>query len=239
MDKIFLTAEWKNLVMANYEVDPVILHPYLPAFTELDFFNGKCYVSLVGFMFEKVKIKGFSIPFHTHFPEVNLRFYVKHTGADGTVKRGVVFISEIVPKPAIAWVANLLYKEKYASASMQYVINRSTDGYVFDYYWKWKGKRNKLSATVQHTPMPMVDGSKEQFIFEHYYGFAKAGKGVTNQYTVAHPRWNIYPVTGSAIECDFEKLYGAAFSSLTNAVPGSVFVAAGSEVLIREKKLLR
>ncbi len=70
----FLTAEWNNLIMANYIIDPVILLPYLPPKTELDFYHGECYVSLIGFMFEQTKMLGMRIPFHINFEEVNLRF---------------------------------------------------------------------------------------------------------------------------------------------------------------------
>ena len=238
MSKIFLTASWRNLIMANYEIDPAILMPWLPAFTELDDYEGKYYVSLVGFMFEKVKIKGISIPFHTRFPEVNLRFYVKHTGKDGSMKRGVVFISEIVPKPAIAWVANTLYKEKYAAAAMKYVMAPVADGYRFDYHFKWKRRNNLISATVQNALQPMTSGSKQAFIFEHYYGFARSNAAVTNQYTVEHPSWQIYPVTSYHIDCNFESLYGKEFAFLDDSQPASVFVAAGSDVVIREKVVL-
>src|ERR1700712_487644 len=143
--KIFLTAEWKNLIMANYAVDPMVLQPYLPAHTELDSFNGKYYVSLVGFIFEKVKIKGISIPFHTNFPEINLRFYVKHTDKDGNIKRGVVFISEIVPRAAIAWVANNIYKEKYVATAMKHSVSISDKELELNYSWHWKDKDNLTS----------------------------------------------------------------------------------------------
>ena len=47
----FLKAEWRKLALANYSIDPSILQKYVPAGTELDLWNGNCYVSLVGFMF--------------------------------------------------------------------------------------------------------------------------------------------------------------------------------------------
>lgn len=53
MASTFLQAEWRKLAMANYAVDQKILQPYLPNKTEFDFWNGTCYVSLVGFMFTK------------------------------------------------------------------------------------------------------------------------------------------------------------------------------------------
>ena len=59
----FLTAEWNNLAMINYVIDPKILEKYVPAGTELDFFEGKCYVSFIGFLFENVKVLGLKFPF--------------------------------------------------------------------------------------------------------------------------------------------------------------------------------
>ena len=110
----FLTAEWRRLVFLNYRIDPAVLQPFVPAHTELDIWNGTCYVSLVGFMFLDTRVKGIQIPFHVDFEEINLRFYVRRNDPALGPKRGVVFVSEIVPKPAIAWVANGIYKEHYS-----------------------------------------------------------------------------------------------------------------------------
>src|SRR5262249_31152496 len=115
----FLKAEWRKLAMANYAIDKNILTPSIPAKTELDLWNDTCYVSLVGFMFLNTSIKGFKIPFHINFEEVNLRFYVRYQ--DGTEwKRGVVFIKEIVPKPALTFVANTAYGEHYETMRMDH-----------------------------------------------------------------------------------------------------------------------
>jgi uncharacterized protein len=89
--KPFLSAEWRNLIMINYEVNEEILLPYLPAKTELDSFNNKFYVSLVAFHFLDTKVKGISLPFHRNFEEINLRFYVKYKEGN-EYKRGVVSI---------------------------------------------------------------------------------------------------------------------------------------------------
>ena len=47
--KPFLTARWIHLAMLNYEVDPAILAPHVPAGTELDPWQGDMLVSMVGF----------------------------------------------------------------------------------------------------------------------------------------------------------------------------------------------
>src|SRR5262249_15564072 len=121
-EKVFLSAEWLYLILLNYSVTPELLQPYVPAGTGLGSFEGKTYLSLVGFRFCKTKLWGkLSIPFHTDFEEINLRFYV-HRNADGEPRRGVVFIKEIVPKPAIALTARLFYGENYVSHPMNHRI---------------------------------------------------------------------------------------------------------------------
>jgi uncharacterized protein len=234
--KVFLTAEWRKLIMANYTIDRTLLLPYVPAHTELDEFNGQCYVSLVGFLFRDVKVKGISIPWHRHFPEVNLRFYVKHF--DGHQwKRGVVFISEIVPKPAITWVANTLYKEHYSTLPMQYSWESNTGQCAISYQWKKKSKWNRIAVTTGPAPQPLPSGSEAEFITEHFWGYARAGKR-TAEYEVAHPRWDIYPVHQYSVECDFATLYGDRFSFLQDQSPASVFLAEGSAIRVFDKQLI-
>ena len=100
--------------MLNYEIEPSVLEPFVPAGTELDRWQGKTFVSMVGFMFMHTRILGITIPFHSNFEEVNLRFYVRRKGPDGW-RRGVVFIKELVPRRAIAWTARTFYNENYVA----------------------------------------------------------------------------------------------------------------------------
>jgi uncharacterized protein len=237
MPNKFLTAEWNNLIMANYVIDPKILEPYLPPKTELDFFNGVCYVSLIGFMFEKTKILGLTFPFHINFEEVNLRFYVRVKHGN-TWKRGAVFIKEIVPKIAITLVANTLYREKYVTLPMSHFHKETENEINLGYHWKFKGVWNKLEATTEKNSYPMIEGSKEQFIAEHYWGYSKYSETTTFEYGVEHPSWQIHKVKSYKIECDFEKLYGQQFAFLNENQADSVFMAKGSAVSILHKKNL-
>jgi uncharacterized protein len=234
--KKFITAEWRKLIMANYEIDPGILKKYIPSKTELDTYNNKHYVSLVGFMFLNTKLKGVSIPFHSNFPEVNLRFYVKHK-AGNDWKRGVVFINEFVPKPAITFVANSLFKEKYVTYPMKHKWEL-TDRNLIGYHWKKNNKWNNLEVTASLDSHELRPGSKEEFITEHYWGYSSVDQNRTNEYQVEHPRWNIYPVENYTIGCDFAELYGNEFEFLNKSQPGSIFLAEGSAVSIYSKKVL-
>jgi len=232
----FLTAEWRKLIMANYEIDPGILKKYIPAGTELDTWNDKYYVSLVGFMFLKTKLGGITIPFHSNFPEVNLRFYVRYkSGKDW--KRGVVFINEFVPKPAITFVANHLYKERYVTCTMKHKWEIGKQ-LIVGYYWKKNNKWNELEVTANSKLNEIKQGSKEEFITEHYWGYSAVDKNKTGEYEVAHPRWDIYPIEDHKIDCDFKQSYGNDFDILDHLQPASVFLAEGSPVTIFTKKIL-
>lgn len=232
----FLTAEWRKLIMANYEIDPAILKKYIPAGTELDTWNNKYYVSLVGFMFLKTKLRGVTIPFHSNFPEVNLRFYVRYRSGNDW-KRGVVFINEFVPKPAITFVANKLYKERYVTYQMKHKWEVK-DNLMIGYYWKKKSKWHMLEVTAQPNLYAFKADSKEEFITEHYWGYSSIDKHKTGEYQVDHPRWDIYPIEEYNIECDFGSLYGVDFAILNNTKPSSVFLAEGSLVSVFSKKII-
>ena len=237
MSSLFLTAEWKNLIMANYSVDPEILKSFLPAKTELDFFNEKTFVSLVGFQFNDTRIRKVRIPFHVNFLEVNLRFYVRHK--DGSEwKRGTVFISEIVPRAAITFVANTLYHENYRTMPMNHSLKVGKDETEVSYHWKQNKHWNSLEVIADSTTVPMNVGSEEEFIAEHYWGYSKQRNNITYEYGVGHPRWQVYPVRKYSIKADFAKLYGSKFAFLKDCVPSSVFFAEGSAISVYSKRKL-
>lgn len=237
MQPIFLTANWQNLIMANYVLPPSLLQSYLPPGTELDFYDGKCFVSLVGFIFADTKIMGVGIPFHRTFEEVNLRFYVRYE-EEGEWKRGTVFISEIVPKPAISFVANTLYGEHYSTRPMRHRWTKQDESLRIAYEWKHRGKWNRLSVEAEDRPQALVEGSEEQFIAEHYWGYTKRPGGGSSAYQVEHPSWETLPVQSYDIVCDGHSLYGPAFGEVLEQDPSSVFLAKGSAVSVRRGKQL-
>jgi len=227
----FLTAEWRKLAIANYSVDASMLLPYLPYKTELDSWNGNCYVSLVGFRFMNTKLKGFSIPFHRHFEEVNLRFYVRYKDATGW-KRGVTFIREIVPRHALTFVANTIYKEKYVTLPMKHEWNINDSKLSVAYSWKYKNYWNQFSVIADSRTHEIIPGSDEEFITEHYWGYAPLNTMTSSEYQVEHPRWQTYNVEQYSIDVQFDKLYGSAFSFLNFRKPDSVMLAEGSEIAV-------
>jgi uncharacterized protein len=236
---VFLSAEWRKLAIANYAVEPSLLASFLPKGTELDLWNNTCYVSLVGFLFLNTSLKGIKIPFHTDFEEVNLRFYVKRLDHDGT-KRGVVFIKEFVPKAALTFVANTFYGEHYQTVPMNHVMVNDAEKGTLKVGYNWKLKEwHSLSVTADAVPNDIIAGSEEEFITEHYWGYTKVGSTRTSEYAVEHPRWRVYQVKDYTIDVNFGKLYGDQFTFLNKLKPVSVFLAEGSEIIVREAKAVQ
>lgn len=236
MSNIFLTAEWRKLAMANYAVNRQLLLPFLPHNTEPDLWNNTCYVSLVGFMFQNVRVMGCKIPFHINFEEVNLRFYVRHKSGNEW-KRGVVFIKEIVPKKLITLVANTLYNEQYETMPMLHTWAEQEQGLVTEYKWKKKDWYS-FKTISEKEALPMAPGSEAEFITEHFWGYTKVTGEKTKEYGVEHPRWLVYPVNEYTIDVDFAALYGTAFGFLTTQQPVSVFLAEGSEIVVKKGRTI-
>jgi uncharacterized protein YqjF (DUF2071 family) len=242
-DRVFLTAEWRHLAMLNYEVDPTLLRPLIPSGTELDCWNEKSFISLVGFRFLSTKIFGLlPIPLHSDFDEVNLRFYVRRRVA-GELRRGVVFIREIVPRMAIAFVARTFYNERYVAYPMEHEIRHDRTRHVSVSY-RWRGDKargaslvraqpwNEIMVEAEGEPELPTEGSVEKFIAEHYWGYAAQPDGSSIEYRVTHPAWRVWQVRQASFAGDTEQLYGPDFASLLEGDPHSALVAEGSAVAV-------
>ncbi len=229
----FLAAEWRKLIMAQYEVAPEALTPYLPSGLELDLFEGRCFVSLVGFLFDHVRLKGIPVPGHTSFEEINLRFYVKRPNTpEGLPRRGVVFIREFVPRSAITWVARAFYEEPYSTMPTQHHIRTNDHTLFVEYGWKHHNRWQSVGVEAELTSQPMLPDSIEEFITEHYWGYTRRKDGSTSEYAVAHPRWQFYPIKRFDIDADFGELYGSLMAGMNPKLPAHVLLAEGGSVRV-------
>lgn len=232
---LFLKAEWENIIMVNYEIDPIHLQNYLPKGVELDLFENKCYISLVGFMFKNTKIFNLPIPKLGTFEEINLRFYVNRIEGD-KVKRGVVFINETIPYRLVAWVANKLYNEHYSVVPTKHHEIKNTNTNSIKFEWLNDLKWNSIEVAYTNELNQLKPNSLEEFIYEHYYGYTKVSDFKTEEYKLQHPSWLTHPVINYQIECDFQKMYGDDFNILNRTNPSAVFIAKGSKVGINWKR---
>jgi uncharacterized protein YqjF (DUF2071 family) len=233
MLKPFLTANWRYLAMLNFVADPKILQPLVPSETELDFHEGQTFLSVVGFLFLDTRVVGLPIPLHRDFEEVNLRFYVRRKSGNEW-RRGVVFVRELVPRPAIAIVARTFYGEPYSALPMRHSLEYK-DGRVFaEYQWR-RGKRwETLAMTATGEPQGAAQESHEEFITEHYWGYTARRSG-SSEYRVEHPRWRLWTAETTKFEADVATLYGPQFVEALAARPASAFIAEGSHVEVQRR----
>jgi uncharacterized protein len=219
--------------MLNFEVSPALLEPLVPGGVEIDRWRGRLFVSVVGFLFRDTRVLGVPVPWHRSFEEVNLRFYVRrHAGND--VRRGVVFVRELVPKRAIALVARMLYNEPYRAVPMRHRIESRAAGDVVEREFAWRVDDSwaRVFATTSGSPRALEPDSEEEFITEHYWGYTRQRDGGTIEYRVDHPRWNVWTATDARLEGHVASIYGEAFAAALTGAPASAFVADGSAVTV-------
>lgn len=238
----FLRATWRYLAMLNFEVPPALLRPRVPPGTELDDFEGVTLASVVGFRFLDTRVHGFAVPFHQNFDEVNLRFYVRRRADDGRWRRGVVFVRELVPRHAIAWVARWCYDEPYSAVPMRHEVEMTgavdgTPGRV-RYGWRLAGRWHELELLTRGRPAVPPPESEAGFIAEHYWGYTARRGGGCQEYQVAHPPWRVWSAASVRFDCDVRAVYGAAFAVCVAGAPQSAFLAEGSAVEVYPGKRL-
>ncbi|MBI1345180.1 DUF2071 domain-containing protein [bacterium] len=231
---VFLTAEWRHLLMLNYVVDPAILAPYVPQGTELDLWDGQALVSIVGFQFLDTRLLGWSIPGHRNFDEVNLRFYIRRWTTEGW-RRGVVFIKELAPRHAIVLVARGVYHENYEYASLTHTIcepSPDTPAGQVRYQWTYRGEQYAIQAVITASPQSLEIESLAEFITEHYWGYSRRPDGITLEYEVQHPPWKIWSADQFKFSGDVSRLYGGSFAPMLSVPPHSGLVAEGSAIQV-------
>ena len=231
----FLTARWLDLVLLNYRIPDELVTPLVPAGTRLDRFEGALLASVVGFRFADTRVRGIPIPFHRRFEEVNLRFYVAREAPGADPKRGVVFVRELVPRRAIAWIANLVYHEPYRRAAMGHRILRpgpTRPPTRVEYRWSLGHGWCRLGGDLVTPPAPLAPGSEAEFVTEHYWGYNRQRDGATMEYQVTHPRWTVAPLGDARLIGDVAGSYGDRWAAVLTGPPASAYYATGSAVAV-------
>ena len=218
--------------MLNYYVDRQLLASDVPRGCELDLFQDRCYISLVGFQFLDTRVMGVRIPFHVNFNEVNLRFYVRRLFG-GQWRRGVVFIREIVPRRLISWIANGLYQENYMTLPMRQRFSDPHDPVQVEYGWRFQSQWTRLwgeSLAGWNSPVDIEEGSEAEFLTEHYWGYTKVSQDKTKEYEVRHPSWQVWPLADFGLEGDISGLYPEFSDIMSRGKRFSALLGVGSAV---------
>jgi uncharacterized protein YqjF (DUF2071 family) len=230
----FLTARWSNLFLATYAVPQELLRPRLSPGLDLDLRDGQAFVSLVAFDFLGTRVLGVPWPGYRNFPEINLRFYVRHGD-----ERGVVFIREFVPRRLVAWLARVVYNEPYRATTMFSTVRETADNITVEHRLEWDGRVNTLRVKGGKPAYRPDPASVEHYFKEPgEWGFNTTRAGRSVRYLVHHPVWETYPVLEYCIDLDWKCVYGPEWGFLRDAQPYSTMLAAGSPVAVYPKGTL-
>ena len=235
----FLTARWEDLILVTYRIPADLLTSRIPPGLEAERLPddppGTAYISLVAFRFLDTKVKGLPVPLHRDFPEVNLRVYVRTIREPK--RRGVLFISELVPKPAITMIANLVYHEHYRTVPMETQIDNIGDAKRRHVLSIELGERtHKIACTGRLPATSVAADGLEDFFKEHTWGFGRDDEGGLVTYRVDHPVWNVFEAPELDLDVNFHELYGDPWSILDGAEPFHVMFAEGSEITVFDRE---
>ena len=236
MPRIFLTAEWRNLIIVSYHAPAELLAPHLPHGLEPELIDGAPTVSLVAFEFRNTRVFGVPWPGFVNFPEWNLRFYVQ--SREPTPRRGVVFIREFVQSRLIAGIARSLYNEPYAVAPFEHATRIADGNAASRYSIRVGGSEHTMEATASDRLTTPAPGSVENLLKEQTWGFGKRRDGRTLCYEVRHPEWRVYEATHTRVEVDWALLYGAEWGVMQTVRPFSSMLVEGSRVTVAAAEVL-
>jgi uncharacterized protein len=238
-ERPFITAEWTELAMLNFNVPAELIARIAPTGTEPDLFDGEAYLSVVRFMFRDARMFGLRFPGHSRFEEVNLRYYVRRE-VGGRVRRGVVFAQEIAPRPIVAAVARWVYNESYVTFPMRNDCRLAGPalgaGDRVAYEWRTGRRRacrwNCMGARVIAAPQLPAAGSVAEFVVEHYWAYVRGRDDSTWEYRVAHRRWRIAPAVEMVWDCDLAATYNTPQAKYLAGPPVMGMIADGSPVQV-------
>ncbi len=222
----FLTASWRRLATITWKVPDRVVAPLLPPGLELDRWHGSALASVLGFEFTDAAVLGVPAIGFRHFPEWNLRFYVRDLRTD---RRGITFVQEMIPRALVSTAARQLYGEPYAAVPYEYECREEAGGFVATHRVKAGGGAHAIRVKTSGTPWVPASGSFEHFLEQVSWGFRERG-GRRQAYRVEHAVWGIWPWCEIDLAARFEHLYGPDWAVLDAEKPVSKFVADGSPV---------
>lgn len=126
----------------------------------------------------------------------------------------------------------MIYNEPYLALPTSHVIeNGVNSGEIKFVTYAW-GRNNHLKLKTRGQAQPLLAGSEQEFITEHYWGYTAQRNGRTLEYQVEHPRWRVWDAESAELNCDIAGLYGDAFVPILKRAPSSALLAEGSAVRV-------
>ena len=110
-----MTQRWNDLLFLHYPLDPEMVRALVPEVLTLDTYQQRAWITVTPFWINHLRPPGVpSLPWFSHFSEVNVRTYVSYDG-----KPGIYFFSLDASNLSAVWGARVFYRLPYWQASMK------------------------------------------------------------------------------------------------------------------------
>ncbi len=110
-----MTQRWNDLLFLHYALEPELVRSVVPDVLTLDTYKQRAWVTVAPFWINHLRPPGVpSLPWFSHFNEINVRTYVTYDG-----KPGVYFFSLDASNLSAVWGARVFYRLPYWQAAMK------------------------------------------------------------------------------------------------------------------------
>ena len=232
-----ISARWRDVAILSWPIGDDCLVPFLPKSLVLDRWDGEAYISLVCLYVEGLRILELPV-WPRRFAEINLRFYVRPADRSD-VRKGVVFLKQLVPHRLIALGARCLFREPMSV--LPALMSRECDPGESPnsdpqrrlcYGWLNDGCAEGLRVTSGGSAYHANTGSLDEFLTARYWGYNRQSGGRVRTYRITRDAWSLVPVIDYTLDCDARSLCGAPFGDAVSERPASVLWATGSHARV-------
>ncbi len=182
---------WHDLLFAHWPIAPAAMRRAVPAALDLDTFDGQAWIGVVPFGMRDVRPRlAPSVPWLSHFLELNVRTYVRAPGG----QPGVYFFSLDAANPIAVAIARRWYRLPYFNARMS--MRRAGDWIE---YRSVRTHRGAAPATFfgRYRPAGPVyraqRGALDHWLTERYCLYAVGPKGEVYRGEIHHAPWPLQP----------------------------------------------
>lgn len=206
---------WHDLLFAHWPLPAEIVSALLPPGLTLDTYDGDAWLGVVPFRMSHVHPRYVtSVPWLSHFPELNVRTYVRVGD-----KPGVFFFSLDAGNPVAVFLARTLFYLPYFRARMDMATQpgghtvhyRSVRTHGDAFPARFEGSYGPIGETRQVTP-----GSFEYWLIERYALYSADRRGRIYRGEIHHQPW---PIQAAEAEISVNSLAQAAGLRLPDIPP--------------------
>lgn len=218
-----MKQRWHEVLFAHWSFPPDALRRLVPPQLQLDTFDGKAWVGLVSFRMSGIRLRGLpSMPWLSHFPELNLRTYVKvgdragvhFLSLDGDSRLAVVLARRWFHVPYYRAKISLYRQGDTVHCTCRRRHRRAPQA-------RFKGSYAPLGESGRVEP-----GTFEHWLVERYCLFAVDPRGRTVSGEIHHSPWEIQEARlqagentmGAAVGLELRRPEHVVFSRMQEAV---------------------